>query len=144
MGSSPNDIATGVSLVRTFLASDFFVLICQSDSPTNKGEPWRRVLKGRTSSKEKQNFMRVDNLLGFWRFDTYLSQQWDAIFIKISTPNIIYTPTYCNPKKMNHERSEKKTMDLFAVRNLQQNQIITSWWFQPSWKILVKMGIFPK
>ena len=23
-------------------------------------------------------------------------------------------------------------------------QKITSWWFQPNWKILVKMGVFPK
>ena len=25
-----------------------------------------------------------------------------------------------------------------------RHQIISSWWFQPLWKILVKMGIFPK
>ena len=25
-----------------------------------------------------------------------------------------------------------------------ENQICTSWWFQPSWKMLVKMGIFPR
>ena len=32
------------------------------------------------------------------------------------------------------------------VKNIYQSKICkdTSWWFQPIWKILVKMGIFPK
>ena len=29
-------------------------------------------------------------------------------------------------------------------KTLWNNGIFTSWWFQPIWKILVKMGIFPK
>ena len=32
----------------------------------------------------------------------------------------------------------------FKAKQISLFQAITSWWFQPIWKILVKMGIFPK
>ena len=43
----------------------------------------------------------------------------------------------CEKKK---ERTYHPNLHIFQVFM----QRYTSWWFQPSWKILVKMGIFPK
>ena len=41
----------------------------------------------------------------------------------------------------------KRRQGLYLLYKQQKNcqqRVITSWWFQPLWKILVKMGIFPK
>ena len=34
--------------------------------------------------------------------------------------------------------------DWWSVSGTYRGEILSSWWFQPIWKILVKMGIFPK
>ena len=59
------------------------------------------------------------------------------------------------PKKALKQRSRPDPLKLLRVRQSYDNwqvdgqltyphQTSTSWWFQPIWKILVKMGIFPQ
>ena len=70
-------------------------------------------------------------------------QNWDE---KVSTVAILLSCNYTLQKlswklKITNMEAENH---LFELEN-HLNQTFTSWWLnQPIWKILVKMGIFPK
>ena len=48
-----------------------------------------------------------------------------------------------NPLKKQQTKTIPKQLDGKWL-NFRMGKTLPSWWFQPIWKILVKMGIFPK
>ena len=105
--------------------------------------------------------LMVGRLLSFWdgifsgallNFQVVHWNSWKKKNVRI----VQYIPNLMAAFHKKHHKEERKDLTqpnlnssqkmLFGLPSTQtkQQSNISSWWFQPIWKILIKMGIFPK
>ena len=76
------------------------------------------------------------------------SSSWVAGNLWILSENVVvFSPEKKKNNSVKNHGPFCHKLDIFFQKflgDLKNNQSFASWWFQPSWKILVKIGIFPK